>query len=411
MKQISKPKEKIDWNLNIRYGMLQACYWFVTASTMVYVVALLRDRGFTSAGIGEILAAKYLAAVVSQFVLSYIVDKLARKISLKMVIYFLSGLCAIVTFLFWQIHMGYIGTMICYALFGCTINGVYPYINAMATKYTKAGRKVYYSYARGAGSVMWGISSVIISWSVESFGIESVLVIQLIMVLLQLACAIMMDKVPPMVETEKKAGQVHSYGYLFRHYPGYTLFLIASVCMFIANNLLSTYMVDIVSRVGGGNPELGYVEMALAIFELPPAVLFVTLSKKLNVRIILFISIVSTFIQIVLTLFAGSVLMLIFAQVFQIFGVGMYWAASVYYVSQEIPEQDWVKGQALINICSLGMGGVVGSLLSGRIMECFGLTRTLQCSAGIVAIGIVIMFAGMRISMNAEKRKKQKQEE
>lgn len=392
---------RTDMKLNIKYAFMQACYWFITAAAMVFVVALLRERGFSDAEVGNILSVKYLLAVISQFVLSNIVDRLIRKISLKTVIYGLSLLSAVTTLLFYFLHMGYIGTAVCFGIFGCTINGVYPYINTIATKFSHSGRKIYYSYARGVGSIMWGVASVLLSWSVSRFGIESILLIQFTMTVLQILSAWLLDDVPvPEVEEgeEKQEKQVHSYLYLFRKYPGYTLFLIASVCMFIANNLLSTFMVDIVAKAGGGNRELGYVELALALFELPPAVLFITLSKRIGVKKILCTSIVSTFLQIVLTMCAGNIVTLILVQTFQIFGVGMYWTASVYYVSQEIPEQDWVKGQALVNICSLGLGGVVGSFISGHIMENFGLDTLMRCSAMIVAAGIVIMYAGMRKS-------------
>lgn len=391
-------KEKNDLKLNINYSCMQGCYWFITAAAMVYVVALLRHKGYNDSQIGSILSIKYLAAVVSQFVLSSLVDKLIKKISLKFVIYMLCIVNIITSVVFYLVDMPFIGAAVCFALFGCTINGVYPYINATATKFMNRGRKVYYSIARGVGSIMWGLGSIILSSCVDAFGVTSVLIVQIIITALLMLSTLIIEKIPEPNKKEGAEEEVHSYLYLFKKYPAYTLFLVSSVFMFVANNLMTTFMVDIVSRVGGGNRELGYVELAIALYELPPALLFIALRKKLGVRKILCVSVASLFLQVLLTIFSKNVVMLIFSQALQIFGVGMYWNASVYFVSQEIPEQDVVKGQALVNICSLGLGGVIGSLVSGNIMNRFGIEFLLKCSAGLVAVGILTMVIGMNIN-------------
>jgi len=92
-------------------------------------------------------------------------------------------------------------------------------------------------------------------------------------------------------------------------------------------------------------------------------------------------------------------------QICDIFGFGMYWPTSVAFVYKEIEKHDWVKGQALVSVCSLGVGGVLGTILSGNIMQEVGIDGLLKVSTLLAALGVVFMFIGMHFSSRKDLKK------
>lgn len=388
---------KKDKYLNIHYSGLHAAYWFINVAVMVFMIMFLRNRHFSDGSIGVLQMIKYLMSVVSQIVVANLVDRYKNKITLKQVICIMCMLSFITTVLLSVFHMGFIGTAICFAIFGCTINGVYPYINAMAAAFTGAGRKLEYNFARGIGALTWAVGSIIVSALINGAGLECVLWVQAVMVAALFAGALTIDDTPELHAKAGNAEKAHTYWFLFVKYPHYSLFLAASIFMFIATNLQTAYMTDVVAKLGGGNTELGYIEFMIAIYEVIAALIFTKVSKKLSIETILMLCPVFAFIQSVLMAVAPNLVWLGIINVFYIFGVGIYWTTSVIYVTEAIPGVDGTKGQALVNVASVGIGGIIGSLIGGYIIEHYGIDRMLLLNSCSVAVSIILMFIAMTI--------------
>jgi MFS transporter, PPP family, 3-phenylpropionic acid transporter len=390
-------KDKI---LTVKYSGLQASYWFINVAVMVFMILFLRNRGFSDASIGVLQMIKYLMSVVSQMVISNLVDKHRDRITLKQVICIMCFLGFVTTVILIIFHMGFVGTAICFAIFGGTINGVYPYINTLATSYAEAGRNLLYNFARGIGALTWALGSIIISLLVNALGIECILWIQAIMLAALFAGTLAIDNIR---KPQKKAGRnsgAHTYLDLFAGFPHYTLFLISSIFLFIATNLQTTYMTDVVARLGGGNTELGYIEFLIAMYEVLASFLFTRINKLFKIETILKLCPVFALMQSLSIQFAPNLVSLAILNAFYIFGVGIFWTTSVKYVMKSIPLADWTKGQALANVASVGIGGIIGSLLGGYIIENYGVYKMLMLSSFSVVISIFFMFKAMSIGKN-----------
>lgn len=398
-----------DLRLNIHYAMLHITYWCVMAAATLYVVPLLRAKGLTESQIGVTLSVKYVASILSQIGISYFADRYQRVITLKRILTALCMLCLPMTLYFYFSEGSFLKSIVMLAFFGCCVNGATAYINAIATRFTDAGRTVCYSYARGLGSIAWGIASVVISYIVDNTHVEIILVVQAVMTVAMMIAIGALEPVPQTVKEEKgeKEDHSHSYGYLFRHYPGFVFFLLSSMLLFMGYTLQTVFLVDIITNVGGGNLELGYVEMVQSVCELLPAVLYVLIAKKLSTANILRLSAVSGFLMIFCVMIAQNVWHVIFLQIFDILGFGMYWPVSVEYVYQTIDKNDWTKGQALISACSLGAGGIIGSLFGGTVMQYAGINGLLRISTVLALIGVAFMMIAMKLSDRPENRERE----
>ena len=76
----------------------------------------------------------------------------------------------------------------------------------------------------------------------------------------------------------------------------------------------------------------------------------------------------------------------------------MYWPVSVEYVYQTIDKNDWTKGQALISACSIGAGGIIGSLFGGTVMQIAGIEGLLRISTILALVGVAFMMIAMKLS-------------
>ena len=57
------------------------------------------------------------------------------------------------------------------------------------------------------------------------------------------------------------------------------------------------------------------------------------------------------------------------AQPLQMLGYGLFTPASVYFVNESVPEADRVRGQTVMMVASNGMGGMLGSYISGLALD------------------------------------------
>jgi PPP family 3-phenylpropionic acid transporter len=65
-----------------------------------------------------------------------------------------------------------------------------------------------------------------------------------------------------------------------------------------------------------------------------------------------------------------SVILLV--QLLQMFGYGLFLPSSVYYVNENVPVVDRVRGQAIMMMSSTGLGGVFGNVIAGKAIDLGG---------------------------------------
>ena len=92
------------------------------------------------------------------------------------------------------------------------------------------------------------------------------------------------------------------------------------------------------------------------------------------------------------TTLAPGVTLIILSQGFEILGLSIFYAASVYFVMENLPDSDVIKGVSFINVASVGVGQMIGSVLCGIIKSTFGLWNLLYISIVVSFVGVLIMI-------------------
>jgi PPP family 3-phenylpropionic acid transporter len=93
-----------------------------------------------------------------------------------------------------------------------------------------------------------------------------------------------------------------------------------------------------------------------------------------------------------LALWVDNTTLLVLSQLLHAASFGLFHTASIYLIHDLFPGRLQMRGQALYAGISFGLGGSLGSLLSGYTWETMGSTGTFFLSAALALIGAIIAF-------------------
>jgi len=166
--------------------------------------------------------------------------------------------------------------------------------------------------------------------------------------------------------------------------------------------MTTSFLVDVVEKLGGTNAHVGYCQFVLAAVEFPMALIFMKMKRKIGTKNIMRICAVFILVKIIGILAAPNIPVLIGVHAFQMLGAGLYWSGSVYFVNENVESADRIKGQSLMAIFSTGIGSGVGSLISGWISKRYGIDILIFSGAICAGMGVVAMFIAMKMSKETD---------
>jgi PPP family 3-phenylpropionic acid transporter len=281
-------------------------------------------------------------------------------------------------------------------------------MTALCFEYQKAGCRIMYGLARGLGSASFAVTSAFIGGLIEEQGIRILLYINIIVMVLS-AILVFTFKKPENTgasaseSAAKDGSRSSSLPAFIKTYPAFSLFLVGVVCFFFAHNMINDFMIQIIRNLGGAEKELGYANFLQAILELPVMALIGLILKKFTSKALLLFSGVAFLIKIIILIFSTNMGHMYISQSCQLFAYAVFIPAAAYYVSKTMTDHDQVKGQAFVT-SAITMGGVFSNLLSGVILDNFGIRPMLITGTAVCAIGVgIAFFAMIRLPAKTEK--------
>ena len=181
----------------------------------------------------------------------------------------------------------------------------------------------------------------------------------------------------------------------FRNYPAFTLFIMATVCFFFAHNMINDFMIQIIRSLGGGETQLGYANFLQAILELPVMALIGLVLKKVSPSHLIVFSGVAFLVKILILVFAQGMIWMYISQCFQLFAYAVFIPATAYYVSMTMADSDQVKGQAYVT-SAITIGGVFSNLVSGAILDYWGMKPMLITGSIVCSVGVLTAFSALK---------------
>ena len=419
---IHMDKARPDARWTIRYTLLNATYFVAFCTIHACAAVYLLANGFSNTEVGILLAVANILSAILQPLVAGVIDKPGpltnRRFILFSVLVILAGSAILL--------LVPNNKFVIFPVFALIymIQFVYqPVMTALCFEYQKAGCGIFYGLARGLGSASFAVTAAIIGGIVERRGVTVLLFVNIASMLLS-AVLIYTFKKPsgepgsdgsavaaatdsgsdPLKKSSENGDEKTGSGAPTAHnnlkdfartYPAFVVFLIGTICFFFAHNMINDFMIQIIRNLGGGEKELGYANFLQAILELPVMAMIALVLKKISSRALLVFSGAAFFVKILILVFASNMPMMYVSQSVQLFAYAVFIPAAAYYVSETMEELDQVKGQAFVT-SAITIGGVFSNLISGVILDNFGIRPMLLCGTIVCAIGVLIGAFAMK---------------
>ena len=392
-----------DRRLNLHYFVMQAGYWAMFAAFCGYQTALLLGRGFSNSEVGVILAARCLAGVVAQPILGGWADR-HPLFPLKGLV----CLCLAVSFGANLVLIGFPGmslweTMAVFGVIGAFEISIYPLMDSMAIQFINVGVNIRYSLGRGIGSMSYAVFCLYLGWQTARFGLESYLWAHLAVLAVEVVLILTFPTFHARPRPAPGEGpQPQSVLRLLRTSPRFTLMLLAVFLGLTAYMPTTNFLINILEGRGGGTGQLGAALFWMAAWELPAAFLFQRLYRRWGSGRVMVVAMAAIAVKAGLFLLSpGWAFIFLFMPV-QILGYGLFTPDSVFFVNEAVPRADRGRGQSLMMVASNGLGGMMGSLLPGAVLDWAGVDAMLLLCAALGAASTLLALAAFRMKGPAE---------
>ena len=278
-----------------------------------------------------------------------------------------------------------------------------PLINSIGMFYTNAGFPTNWGMARAMGSLAFAVISYGLGIRIASDGPAILPFVAAFLFGLLIVLMLFTDtKILPHPSSQAGTAPVEKTDWrsFSRKYPGYLIVLMGIFTIFGFHGLASTYLIQIMTHVGGGAREMGTAIGIGAVLEIPAMFFFSKFEKKLGAGIILEIAGVFWVVKALAYSLATSVGHLYGAQLFQGLSFAPFMPALVYYSNDRMSNRDKVKGQALMTTANT-LGGVLGSLVGGFVLDRQGVPGMLLAGIALALAGSVALFRGIHAGHRA----------
>lgn len=382
--------------VNFLYTLVQLLYWAAFAAFAGYQTALLLDRGFSSGDAGTFAAIRCLAGIIAQPLLGGWADR-HPQVPLKHILRVCLAVSLAVNGVFYCTRPGFFGTAVIFLALGVLELNAYPLLDSMAVQFINAGLDVNYSLGRGLGSFAYAVACVCLGRQSTALGVQTVLLTHMALLVLLMAAVTLYPTAPQAVPSAKEAAEPpHSVWHILKSSRSFTLMLLAVFLGMTAVMPIVSFMVNIVASRGGNETHLGIALFLMGASELPAALLFPHLWRRLGSWGMMVLSVFFMAVKPLLFLLAPSLGCVLLVQPIQMLGYGLFTPASVYYANENVSPADRVRGQAVMMMASNGLGGMTGNLIAGYAIDFGGVNLMLALCAAIGAAGVALALLSVR---------------
>lgn len=387
--------------ITAKYGLVQGLYWMSIAVALSFSSVYLLSKDFTNTQIGITVGiASFIAAILQPVVAGF--ADYTDKVSLNKIVSILSIAMLVFGGLLFIVKSKMIIIALLYGMIMIFLLVILPLVSSLGMEYINRGVKLNFGLARGMGSLSYAIISYCVGILVALYG-TVVIPILIILVNLVFIFAVYNFRDSKTVTAEKKLElerrllereleeNQKAEGHFFSRYPKFSILLVGIVIACLSQNMMNNFLFQIVENKGGGSTEFGITMALAALCELPTMLLFVYMVDKVRCDIWMKISSIFFLLKSFATFFVSDIYGIYMIQILQMMGFALFTLSSIFYVNRVMRHQDRIKGQAFMTMTGT-LGGVLGSLFGGIIIDNSGVPAMLVLSIVTAGIGMIIMW-------------------
>ncbi len=383
MNHSEQPKENKQTFL---YPRLASFYFFFFATLGAFVPywsIYLQSLQFSPAEIGELMAIVMASKIVAPYFLGWISDHFQKSLFIIQTALLLS----VITFSGVFVAHSYWWLVLVMMIFGFAWNATLPLFEALTLNHLE-GDTHHYSLIR-----LWGSIGFIILVAGLPPLIADSEISKLPFIILGLLLA---NTISTLFIREKKHNtslqSPISISSVIKN-PVVVGLLIACAFQAISHGAYYTFFSIYLEENGYSRSMTGWMWAIGVIAEVALFLVMHRLLYRYQASWLFAVALLLTAIRwILLAFWVENLPILIFSQLLHAASFGLFHAASIYLIHDLFPGRLQMRGQALYAGISFGLGGSLGSLLSGYTWGSLGSTGTFLLSSALAFIGAMIAF-------------------
>ena len=326
-------------SMNTRYAVIHASFWGAYGSLWAFIALVLEYNGFASAQVGVVTSCATLLSVFLSPAVSSFLDArpgLENRHGAMALLSLAAALCLLA----WLVPLPR-------------------------------------GFCRGVGSVSYAAAVLLLGFVLERHAPTLLLPVFAALT----ACGLLamsgfrLPERPD--EAADRPAEHRSIAAVLRSHPRFALTLLGCMFFFLTHTISNTYMNALVGKAGGTASAVGTSLAISAVLELPAMTLVSRLQKRFSPGFFLRFAAGAEVVKFLIFYLARSMPLIYLGHCMQFFQFAVYAPATVYYVAAALPERDQLKGQSLIYVAGSGLGGALGNLLGGRLLDRSGIQAAL----------------------------------
>lgn len=396
---VKKSARRIEMN----YALVQGFYWSSACTLGGFAAVFLGSRGLSNAQTGLAVALISILTIVLQLLLSDFSDR-HRELPLKRTI---SAIYTIVIALSAAMSFFSLSAALLIAVYvvaSALSNSQSGLLNAQLMQYRNVGIPASYGWPRGIGSVFYAVSAYFYGLAVERYSAGVLLRLYIVFAVLAMVSVLTMADPDGLARSlgthsdEAARGRSVSYLHMLLHNPTLVLYLVVLIVSAVGQAAGNTFLIRVIEAAGGGTREFGLAIFIQAGVELPVMCAASRILSYFKAKHVLAFSFFCFCLRMLLLSQAASLPMIYAIASLNLVCFGLYGFATVFFVNSLVPDGQAVRAQSLATLCYTGgIGGILGNVLAGNLLDRFGLRVPMLIGAGICLVAALLMLVCCRV--------------
>lgn len=381
-------------NAQLYYSLILGMFWLIFGLMLGVVTVYLQALGYSNSQIGLILGMVYLTSTVLQPALAALFDRTGKPLRFCLAAAY--GVVMLLTGTLMLLPLKGAALAVNLVLLFALKSALQSSVNSMVQSFDLAGMPVNFGFARGVGSLVYGVIVAIAGVALEKVSpllLPGSYLGLLILMILLLILPKMDDRAPQ--RSGRQNGKPADRAALSR--PCFVLFLIASGCFSLNAVVNGSFMLQIMQKMGGNSAEYGLATSIPAILEFPAMILYSRFARKCGENRLLVLSGWAWFVKNAVILMARTPEAIYAAQALQFVSYALFIPGVVRYIRKILPEEAFLKGQSLYG-SAYTMGSVIATFFGGMLLDAVGVQNTLAIAQVFSFMGALLLSISVRQS-------------
>lgn len=383
--------------LNLQYAAVQGLYWMGFCLCVSFAAVYMQGKGYSNSVLGAVLAAGNLLGFALAPVLASAVDKTGRRglfacIMLMLLLELvLQGVLAIAPGRGVLMSAGY-------CLYVAFVNAAGPLITQLAAALEQDGVYINFGVGRGVGSLAYSACAMLMGHIIEAGSADALRMAAALVALCQLALTLALGaqlRRSAPSESGGAEGQAKGLAAFVRDNGRFCALMLGTMFLYLAHNLVTSFLINVVRNVGGGTADMGGVTAFMAFAELPTLFLYDRICRCFGCPATVRFASVMFVVKALAIALADSVAALYAAHALQCLSYAMMTAASVRFVTLYVAPQDAAKGQA-VGFGMTTLSSVFAGLFGGAMYDTMSVRAVLLITVGVAAVGAAVCIVYSR---------------